>query len=64
MRKKNTNEYNYIITDNQEFIQYPFTYGIFATLDNHYRTLSSTIKVNFFNYVFIENKLILLYKIV
>ncbi|CAF3428145.1 unnamed protein product [Rotaria socialis] len=44
MRKKNTTEYNYIITHNQEFIQYPFTYGIFATLDNHYRTLSSTIK--------------------
>ncbi|CAF4010348.1 unnamed protein product [Rotaria sordida] len=44
MIKKNSNEYNSILSHNQEILQYPLTYGIFATLDDHYRPLSPTIK--------------------
>ncbi|CAF1088574.1 unnamed protein product [Rotaria sordida] len=44
MTKKNSNEYNSILSHNQEILQYPLTYGIFATLDDHYRPLSPTIK--------------------
>ncbi|CAF3976488.1 unnamed protein product, partial [Rotaria sp. Silwood1] len=42
--KRTTNEYNSILTHNQDILQYPLTYGIFATLDDHYCPLSPTIK--------------------
>ena len=42
------NDYDGLVTTNQEIISYPSTYGIFATLDDHYRPVSSTIKVIFF----------------
>jgi hypothetical protein len=48
MTKKVTNEYNSIINTDREIIQYPIAYGLFATLDDHYRPLPSTIKVNLF----------------
>jgi len=47
MIKKTANEYDSIVTINQDIIPYPLTYGLFATLDDHYRPLSSTIKVKF-----------------
>ncbi len=50
MLKKISNGYNSIITTNREIIPYPLTYGLFATLDDHYRPLSSTIKVIYYFY--------------
>jgi hypothetical protein len=48
MRNKIKNDYNFLITNNQEILQYPLTYGLFATFDDYYQPLSSTIKVNLF----------------
>ena len=45
MTKRHTNEYDFIITHHQEILQCPLTYGLFATLDEYHRPLSSTIKV-------------------
>lgn len=45
MIKNLLNKYDSIITTNREIISLPLTYGLFATLDNHYQPLSSNIKV-------------------
>jgi len=52
-----SNEYKSIVTQNQEIISYPLTYGLFATLDDHYQPLSSTVKVEIFFWV-IEKKIL------
>ncbi|UJR29306.1 hypothetical protein I4U23_010520 [Adineta vaga] len=44
MGKKIANEYNFIISNNQEILRYPLTFGLFATFDDFYQPLSSTIK--------------------
>jgi hypothetical protein len=44
MIRKFSEEYKSIVTTNQEIISYPLTYGLFATFDDHYQPLSSTIK--------------------
>ncbi|CAF1514427.1 unnamed protein product, partial [Adineta ricciae] len=44
MEKKFANEHNFIISNNQEILQYPLTYGLFATFDDFYQPLSPTIK--------------------
>jgi hypothetical protein len=46
MTTKSKNEYNSVITTEREIVQYPLTYGLFATLDDHYQPLPSTIKVD------------------
>jgi galactose-1-phosphate uridylyltransferase len=43
--RKISDGYKSIITTNQEIISYPLTYGLFATLDDYYQPISSTIKV-------------------
>ncbi|CAF1139632.1 unnamed protein product [Adineta steineri] len=44
MIKKIDDDYTFIIDTNQEILQYPLTYGVFATFDDYYQPLSSTIK--------------------
>jgi hypothetical protein len=56
MRRNISNEYNSIISTNREIIPCPLTYGLFATLDDHYRPLSSNIKVKVLSFFLVYLK--------
>lgn len=45
LMKKISRQSNSIVTTNREIINLPLNYGLFATFDDAYRPISSTVKV-------------------